>query len=224
MPSSIFQIVLAKKKLRDVLARRATRKYTHIWNRVIKEAEGHAPKSRKYPPSFLGTLNQKFNRGAVFKNRILNFAYRHPRIYQEGYLYRGIKKPESNVFKKTKRNVRRPTLTSFTKSAKIAKNVFAKNNGIVLRWNVRNRLIPSINFTTGRFQSEYMPGGYMYNGNNEQEVLLPPGKFHIKSKSKNFYNVNFIPNNKKNTSYLHTQPQRARTARLMRSAFKTKTK
>ncbi len=221
---SIFQIVLAKQKLRNVLARRAARKYTHIWNRVIKEVEGHAPKSRKYPPSFLGTLNQKFNRALVFKNRILNFAYRHPRKYPEGYLYRGIKVPESNVFKKAKTNIRRPVLTSFTKNAKIARNVFAKNNGIVLRWNVRNKLVPSINFTTGRFQSEYMPGGYMYNGNNEQEVLLPPGTFHIKRKAKNFYNVNYTPNNRKNTTYLHTQPQRPRTIRLMRSAFKAKTK
>ena len=75
--------------------------------------------------------------------------------------------------------------------------------------NSTNNKLPSLNFTSGNFQSEFSPGGKKYTGRNEQEVLLPPGKFTVKDTYRtannlmNVYKVNFVAN-RPNTSYLHT--------------------
>jgi hypothetical protein len=186
MPPKISGIVSAKKILKRKLVRKAARKYTHVWDQVIKEAMGVIPKTNKIPPNFKGNQNEKFRRALLYKNRLVNYALKHPKSYP--YLYRGIRSWEANQYKKSN-TLNKNTLTSFSKSKKVAKN-FAdpyKNTNKKLILILRsNKPIPSINFTNGEFQSEYAPGGKFANM-NEREVLLPPGKFTI---GKAIYNKN----------------------------------
>lgn len=184
---TIYGIVKAKKLLKRKLARTAARKYTHVWDQVIKEAMGVIPKTNKLPPNFKGTQNEKFKRALLYKNRIINYALKHPKIYRTS-LYRGIRGWEANQYKKSN-TLNKNTLTSFTKRKSVAKNFanhFKNTNKKLILVLTSTKPIPSINFTTGKFQSEYAPGG-KFEIINEREVLLPPGKFTIK---KALYNKN----------------------------------
>lgn len=163
----IKNIVSARKVLRGVLVKRATRRYTHVWNKVIKEAEGIAPKTVYDPPGYKGT--NKYTQALLYKQRIVNYAMKHPKIYS-GNLYRGIKGWEYDQFVKMQRPyVHKLNLSSFSKNYQVARD-FAASGGagrcavLVVR---KDEPIPSVNYTTGKFSSVY----------NEQEVLLPPGYF-----------------------------------------------
>lgn len=198
------QIFAAKRVVRKAMAKRAARKYTYAWDQVMKEANGTHPKSKKLPPGFTGTNKQKFERALLYKNRIINQAIRNPKNYSRP-IYRGVYGVEANLLRRNK-ELHKKQLSSFSKNYSIAKR-FAGYDGIVLMMN--NNKLPSINFTSGNFQSEFAPGG-KYNERNEQEVLLPPGKFTVKkgiyrtpNNTLNLYKVNFVPN-RPNTSHLHT--------------------
>lgn len=197
------QIFAAKRVVRKAMAKRAARKYTHAWDKVMKEANGTYPKSKKLPPGFTGTNKQKFERALLYKNRIINQAIRNPKNYSRS-IYRGVYGVEANLLRRN-REIHKKQLSSFSKNYSIAKR-FAGYDGIVLMMNTTNKKLPSLNFTSGNFQSEFAPGG-KYNEQNEQEVLLPPGKFTVKAiyrtANKNVYKVNFVAN-RPNTSYLHT--------------------
>lgn len=164
---SIKNITSAKKVLKGALARRAARRYTHVWNKVIKEAEGIAPKTPYNPPGYTGI--NKYTQALLYKQRIVNYARKHPKIYG-GNLFRGIKGWEYDQFVKMQRPyVHKINLSSFTKVYEVARD-FAAGGGagkcavLVLK---TNKSIPSLNYTTGKFSSAY----------SEAEVLLPPGNF-----------------------------------------------
>jgi hypothetical protein len=208
MPSprvGLKQILAAKRVVRKAMAKRAARKYTHVWDQVMKEANGTFPKSKKQPPGFTGTNKQKFERALLYKNRIINQAIRNPKNYNQR-IYRGVYGVEANLLRRNK-ELHKKQLTSFSKNYYVAKR-FAGWDGLILMMNSTNKL-PSLNFTSGNFQSEFSPGGKKYNGRNEQEVLLPPGKFTVKATYKtsnntiDVYKVNFVAN-RPNTSHLHT--------------------
>jgi hypothetical protein len=173
------------------MAKRAARKYTHVWDQVIKEAMGVVPKTNQIPPNFKGTQNEKFRRALLYKNRLVNYALKHPMSYYRP-LYRGIRGWELNKYLKGE-ILNKNTLTSFSKRKNVAKSFAVKTKNtnkkviLVLKPNRSSKPIPSINFTTGKFQSEYAPGGSkFYNGNlNEREVLLPPGRFTVKNARRN---------------------------------------
>ncbi len=179
MPPKISSIIAAKKILKRKLVRRAARKYTHVWDKIMREAMGIAPKTNKVPPNFVGNQNEKFRRALLYKNRIVNYALKHPKTHP--ILYRGIEGWELNQFRKSS-TVNKNTLTSFSKRKNVAKNFAAnpkfKHARIILVLK-SNKPIPSVNFTNGTFQSEYAPGGKFYK-RDEQEVLLPPGKFTVR--------------------------------------------
>ena len=210
MPSprvGLKQILAAKRVVRKAMAKRAARKYTHVWDQVMKEANGTFPKSTKLPPGFTGTNKQKFERALLYKNRIINQAIRKPQNYSRP-IYRGVYGVEANQLRRNK-EIHKKQLSSFSKNYSIAKR-FAGYDGIVLMMNTKNKKLPSLNFTSGNFQSEYAPGGKRYVDINEQEVLLPPGTFTVKkgiyrtlNNTLNLYKVNFVAN-KINTSHLHT--------------------
>lgn len=163
----IKNIVSARKVLRGALVRRAARRYTHVWNKVIKEAEGLAPKTPYIPPGYSG--RNKYTQAMLYKQRLINYAFKHPKIYG-GHLFRGIKGWEYDQFVKMQRPyVHKINLSSFSKVYEVARD-FAAGGGagkcavLVLK---THKAIPSVNYTTGMFSSVY----------NEQEVLLPPGNF-----------------------------------------------
>lgn len=163
----IKNVVSARKVLRGALIKRAARRYTHVWNKVIKEAEGIAPKTPYIPPGYTG--RNKYTQAMLYKQRIVNYAMKHPKYYS-GYLFRGIKGWEYDQFVKMQRPyVHKINLSSFSKVYEVARD-FAAGGGagkcavLVLK---KNQQIPSLNYTTGKFSSAY----------SEQEVLLPPGYF-----------------------------------------------
>ena len=163
----IKNIVSARKVLKSALVTTAARRYTHVWNKVIKEAQGIAPKTPFVPPGYIG--KNKYTQALLYKNRIVNYAMKHPKIYS-GSLYRGIKGWEYDQFVKMRRPyIHKLNLSSFSKVYEVARD-FAATGGpgrcavLVLR---KQTPIPSLNYTTNRFSSVY----------NEQEVLLPPGYF-----------------------------------------------
>jgi hypothetical protein len=163
-----------------------------------------------FPPGFLGkTHNNKYDRAIIYKARIVNHALRHPKRYSAP-LYRGIRNWEHRKFM-NHNVVHKQTLSSFSKSFTVAKNFAGGKGGSIISLH-SNKPIPSINFTSGNFQSEFGPGGKKYTGKNEYEVLLPPGTFELKGRrfkhSTPIYNVNFVPN-RINTSYIHTQKQKS---------------
>lgn len=165
----IKNVVSARKVLKSALTKRAARRYTHVWNKVIKEAEGLAPKTPYVPPGYTG--KNKYTQALLYKQRIVNYARKHPKIYS-GYLFRGIKGWEYDQFVKMQRPyVHKINLSSFTKVYEVARD-FAAGGGagkcavLVLKTN-KNKAIPSVNYTTGIFSSVY----------SEAEVLLPPGYF-----------------------------------------------
>lgn len=164
---SIKNITSAKKVLKSALTRRSARRYTHVWNKVIKEAEGLAPKTPYVPPGYTG--KNKYTQALINKQRLVNQALRHPKVYG-GTLYRGIKGWEYDQFVKTQRQyVHKINLSSFSKLYEVARDFAAVGGAgrcavLVLR---KNTPIPSINYTSGNFSSVYA----------EQEVLLPPGDF-----------------------------------------------
>ena len=214
MPT-ISQVVAAKRVVRAAAAKRAARKYTLVWDNIIKEASGIGT-STIHPPGFRGTQNQKYQRALLYKNRITNWAHRNP-IKSPRVIYRGIFGKERNKFLQHDGVLNKTTLSSFTKDKRIAAE-FAKTKAeypVILLKLEGIKSIPGINFTSGKFQSEYAMGGKKYiKGRDEQEVLLPPGVFkrsgtHKTDKETNslVYNVTYTPT-KRNTSYLHTAPQR----------------
>jgi hypothetical protein len=220
MPPKIEHIVALKKAVATRMAKKAARKYTWVWNRVIKEAQGLHPKGNKLPPGFKGTQNQKFQQAILYRNRIINHALKNPKKYG-GYLYRGMPgQREINEFH-DHTTVTKPVLASFTKSLDVAYDfAMSKDQHIAHILRLRTgRRIPSINFTSGKFQSEFAPGGMKYAGNDEKEVLLPPGVYKKTGVSKGTYNdggyktaiqyinVSFTPNTQ-NTSYLHRVKQK----------------
>jgi hypothetical protein len=182
------QILAAKRVVRRSMAKRAARKYTHVWDQVIKEAMGVVPKTNKIPPNFKGNQNEKFRRALLYKNRLVNYALKHPRSYYSP-LYRGIRGWELNKYLKGE-IINKNTLSSFSKRKNVAKSFAVKTkntNKKVILVLKPNKRIPSINFTTGKFQSEHAPGGSKFtNGDlNEREVLLPPGRFTVKNARRN---------------------------------------
>jgi hypothetical protein len=205
MSVGLKQILSAKRVVRKAMAKRAARKYTWVWDQVIREANGNYTKSTKLPPGFTGTNKQKFERALLYKNRIINQAIRNPQNYINS-IYRGVYGAEANKFRRNK-ELHKKQLSSFTKNYYVAKRI-AGYDGLILMMNSTNNKLPSINFTSGNFQSEYAPGGKKYKGRNEKEVLLPPGTFTVKgtyvtaNNRMNVYKVNFV-HNKLNTSYLH---------------------
>lgn len=163
----IKSVVSAKRVLKSALTRRAARRYTYVWNKVMKEAEGLSPKTPYLPPGYTG--KNKYTQALLYKQRLVNYALKHPKRYG-GYLFRGIKGWEYDQFVKMQRPyVHKMNLSSFSKVYEVARD-FAAGGGagkcavLVLK---TNKAIPSLNYTTGKFASVY----------SEAEVLLPPGNF-----------------------------------------------
>jgi hypothetical protein len=117
--------------------------------------------------------------------------------------------------------INKPVLASFTTDLQVAYD-FATSKNLFPAYIIRvimKKPIPAINFTTGNFQSEFGPGGAKYiRGKDEKEVLLPPGKYRIRSTTDTtfkdrgiypgnvkFINCEFIPT-PHNTRYLHLKP------------------
>lgn len=191
----ISQIVTLKKLLSDRMARLAARKHTHVWNRVIKEAEGYHPKTNKIPPGFKGTANQKYTQAILYKNRISKHMKKNPKKYK--VLFRGItddREFKSFLYAKAGDSVRRKTFSSFTKSWRIARQfALSKERPYYIILEMKNTSnIPSINYTSGKYQSEFAPGGSQItttttrrtrdrqsNIKNEEEVLVAPGTFKV---------------------------------------------
>lgn len=172
----VKNIVSARKVLKGALARRAARRYTLVWNKVIKEAEGLAPKTLYSPPGYTG--KNKHTQALLYKQRLVNYAMKHPKIYS-GALFRGIKGWEYDQFVKIQRPyVHKINMSSFSKVYEVARD-FAAGGGagrcavLVLK---KDEPIPSVNYTTGAFSSAY---------SDEQEVLLPPGYFVKLGSSRN---------------------------------------
>lgn len=164
----VKNIMSARKVLKSSLTKRAARRYTRVWNQVIKEAEGLSPKTPYVPPGYTG--KNKYTQALLNKKRIVNYALTHPKIYG-GYLFRGIKGWEYDQFVKMQRQyVHKINLSSFSKVYEVARD-FAAGGGagkcavLVLK---KDTPIPSINYTTGKFESRF---------SSEAEVLLPPGYF-----------------------------------------------
>lgn len=202
----IKQVLAAKRVVKAAAAKRAARKYTWVWDKIIKEAQGVDQKSTHLPPGFKGTQDEKFQRALLYKNRIINWAQRNPVKYSRA-LYRGTSGWEKNRLL-ADGVVDKNTLSSFTKVKDVAKR-FASSGGMVLKLNIGKKSIPGIDFTSGKFQSEFGPGGVKFvQGRDEREVLLPPGRFTLgKRNPDGTYQVSFTIR-KLDTSYLHKQPQR----------------
>jgi hypothetical protein len=166
------------------------------------------PKTNQIPPNFKGTQNEKFRRALLYKNRLVNYALKHPISYSRP-LYRGIRGWELNKYLKGE-ILNKNTLSSFSKRKNVAKSfaVKTKNTKKVILVLKPNKRIPSINFTTGKFQSEYAPGGSKFTSGdvNEREVLLPPGRFTFKNarRTKNVIEV-FVSFNARN--YVPPKPK-----------------
>lgn len=214
MPPTLAQVVAAKRAVKAAVARRAARKYTWVWDEIIKEAQGIDPKKTEMPPGFKGTQNQKFQRALLYKNRIINWAHGHKKSINKT-LYRGIKRHTWEYQEIIERGiVHKTTLSSFTTDYKIARG-FARNEGIILELRTTVKL-PAIDFANKNFQSEYAPGGKKYYvGGDEKEVLLPPGTFKVSGKPRRkvkdkysplIYRARYTPD-KIDTSYLHREPQ-----------------
>lgn len=225
-PPSISGIVSAKRLLSQKLARSAARKRTHVWNKVMNESLGLRPKTSKLPPGFKGNKYQYAN---LLKNRITNYALRHPKKYS-GYLFRGVKNREHELFD-TRREVEKINPSSFTKDFKTAKH-FSGKYGAIVRLKPGKKPLASINYTNGKFQSEWNKGGTMWSrGTEEYEVLLPPGTFYLKHESvienKNMnipvFDVQFVPKYK-NTRYLHTQYPVSKSPKRYASKLNTRNK
>lgn len=171
----IKNIVSARKVLKSAITKKAARRYTHVWNKVIKEAEGLSPKTPYVPPGYTG--KNKYTQALLYKQRIVNYAHKHPKRYG-GYLFRGIKGWEYDQFVKMQRPyVHKINLSSFSKVYEVARD-FAAGGGagkcavLVIK---TDKAIPSLNYTSGKFSSVYQ----------EAEVLLPPGYFVKLSTSRN---------------------------------------
>ena len=187
---SIATLTAAKKVLHRALASRAGRAYTHVWDEVIAEANNIKPKTSLLPPGFRGTVNQKYNRARLYKQRIIQWAHTHPKKYNRP-LYRGVYGAEAKMFRSSDVVVKN-NLTSFSKSLDIALGFSSRGNKkaipLILKINPLDKL-PSIDYTNNLFTTKYT---------KEQEVLLPPGVFEVVRRpkiTKLFQNVygNFTP-------------------------------
>ena len=94
---NITTATVAKKVLHRALALRAGKAYTRIWNGVISETNNTKPKTNNLPPGFIGTVNQKYNRAKLYKQRIIQWMYSHPMKYNRP-LYRGVTGAEAKMF------------------------------------------------------------------------------------------------------------------------------
>ena len=197
--SKITGAVAMKRAIARRMGRIAARKYTWVWNRVIKEAQGLHPKSNKIPPNFKGSQNEKFKLALLYRNRMIKYARMHPRKYTE-YLYRGMPgvREREQFSEKVPNIIKIDVMRSFTKDLKVAYDFSmgqARYPATILRLKT-DTPIPSINFTNGKVQSEFAPGGQkaaeMYD---EKEVLLPPGTYTVNSYTDTVYKFGFITRN-----------------------------
>ena len=195
----------------------AARKRTYGWNEpmavvkgIRKGSFGNLYELKKVRREFKGNHGLMYNRARSYHKRLVHeIMHSKPKSYNTN-LYRGIKNYElklfENAWNSNNKKVHKNSLSSFSKNKNIA-NSYGKLANIII--STKNKKIPSINYTSKEYQSEYAPGGIMFKTNpknttywrktnkNEQEVLLPPGTFIIrnkKSNTKNHYYVNFIPN------------------------------
>lgn len=163
---SIKNITSAKKVLKNALTRRSARRYTHVWNKVIGEAEGIKPKTPYVPPGYTG--KNKYTQALLIKKRLVNYALTHPKRYG-GNLFRGISGWEYDQFVKTQKSyVHKINLSSFSKLYQVARDFAGTSGRSAVLVLSKNTPIPFLNYTTGNFTSVYQ---------TEQEVLLPPGNF-----------------------------------------------
>lgn len=179
----ITSIVALKRAIARRMGRLAARKYTHVWNRVIREAQGLHPKSNKTPPNFKGNRNKKYNQALLYKNRIAKYARMFPRKI-ENTLYRGMTKENVNWFSNKNKVVNVPVLKSFTKNLRKAYEyagtaALGRKTQLSIMRIKTNKKIPVVNFTNGKVISEFGPGGKRYAGVSEQEVLFPPGYYIV---------------------------------------------
>jgi hypothetical protein len=186
----VKNIVSAKRVAKSALVRRAARKYTYVWNKIMKEANNIDPKTNFLPQNFVGNVKEKYNRALTYKKRLVNFAYMHPRRYD--VLYRGIKGMELEALAR-KNIIHKVNLTSFTRSYAVAKR-FAGAYGSVIALKPTYK-IPSVDYTTGYFKSEFSKGGAhgMNSSSEEYEVLLPPGTFVKRNENKMMIHVDYFP-------------------------------
>ncbi len=192
----IKNVVSAKRVARTALTRRAARKYTHVWNKVMKESEGISPMVTRF-----GT--NKHAQALIYKNRLVNYALSHHKRYSVP-LFRGIKGWEYDQFIRYGNPlvVEKINMSSFTKVYSVAKDFATegKVRGAVLVLNTSQPL-PSVDFTSGNFSSVY----------NEKEVLLPPGYFVKLGSERNYQDgtlviyVDFISKNSRSSLVRHVQ-------------------
>lgn len=171
---NIITLTAAKKLLRKALALRAARKYTYQWNSVMSEANNIKPKTNFIPRGFIGTVNQKYNRAKLYKQRILEWMYSHPKKYTRP-LYRGVYGSEARMYRSSDVVVKN-NLTSFSKSFEVAFKYASKETSkentfrpLILKIKPTGAL-PSIDYTNKLFTSNFK---------REQEVLFPPGVFEV---------------------------------------------
>ncbi len=173
---NITTLTAAKKVLRRALALRAGKAYTRVWDEVIAEANNIKPKTTNLPPGFRGTVNQKYNRARLYKQRIIQWARTHPKKYNRP-LYRGVYGAEAKMFRSSDVVVKN-NLTSFSKSFDVAYGFSSRGNKyahpLIIKINPVDKL-PSIDYTDKLFTSKYTL---------EQEVLIPPGVFEVVKRPK----------------------------------------
>ena len=173
--SRIRGIVSAKRLTRRYLTGRSVAGYSFNWNRAISEMNNIRPKTNKVPRGFTG--KNKYERARVYKNRIIQWSYTHPKKYDTP-LYRGVQDREAIMFM-TQPYVNKVNLSSFSKRLNQARFFsYSTFNGVktsvILRYSPpKNKNIPSVDLSrNGNF------GGY---AGSEEEVILVPGTFIIKN-------------------------------------------
>lgn len=171
---NIITLTAAKKLLRKALALRAARKYTYQWNSVMSEANNIKPKTNFIPRGFIGTVNQKYNRAKLYKQRILEWMYSHPKKYTRP-LYRGVYGSEARMYRSSDVVVKN-NLTSFSKSFEVAFKYASKETN---KENTFRPLILKIKPTGALPSIDYTNKPFTSNFKREQEVLFPPGVFEV---------------------------------------------
>ncbi len=171
--SKLVGTVAAKRLATRHLARRAATAYTANWNRIMAELNGTRPKTN--------AGKNKYEQAKIYKNRIVHWAYTHPKKYDRT-LYRGVQDKEALMFL-TQSSVKKPNLSSFSKKLRETKffsystpsslniNSNLKRISVILRYSPTSA-IPSLNYTSN-FHSRL---------GSEDEVLLMPGTFVVKNR------------------------------------------
>lgn len=154
------------------IARKGAFFYTHTWDRTFGERVGMFPKHPK-------TTENRMRRAGTF----MKAMEKNMKNQNVGTIYRGLKGYQSQIFEKSG-EITSKTFSSFSKDVDVAVKFARMGSGtIVLKIEGR---VPSIVYNQVRYISKYY---------NEQEVLLPPGKFiqDPKQSTRGLKGVTIIP-------------------------------